>query len=229
MQGHEVFAALIKQVPGWLDRPIEELVKMRAVGDVYLAAHKRMMKEIRDGKVELAEEDLRNRQADADTIGSAVLDAKVKIGQMSRETKRTEPIHAGRFGGAHQTSEPKKHARLGLGAREMQRFQTLARNPEAIEKVKAEAREYGDPPTETAVLKEIRYQQEKKSTAITKKALAQMTTDEERAQMAEMGAIYLRVRKLRPIAEMSQRGRNECLKMIEKIKSELDSKTWEVQ
>lgn len=162
MKAQEAFAALVKQQPGWLDRPIEDLVKLRAVGDVYLAAHKRMMKEIKAGKVGLAEEDLRTRQSEADTVGCAVLDAKVKIGQMSKEQPRTlsgPPVKGTtKGGGTTPSGNPLKHARLGLGANEMQRFQTLARHPDVIEKVKAEAREYGDPPTETAVLKEIQSQ-----------------------------------------------------------------------
>jgi len=156
VQEQEAFAALVKRVPGYLDRPIEELVKMRAIGDVYLAAHKRMMKEIKAGKLKLAEEDLKTRQAEADTVGSAVLDSKVKIGEMSKAEPQARGPGAGHGRGGLPSGKPQKHKRLGLGEKEMGRYQVLARNPKAIEQVKAEAREFGDPPTETAVLQRIR-------------------------------------------------------------------------
>lgn len=214
MNEHEAFAALVKREPGWLDQPIEDLVKLRAVGDVYLAAHKRMMREIKAGKLNLAEEDLKTRQAEADIVGSAVLDSKVKIGEMSKaepQARKAAYDERGHFRGSAPTGVASKHERLGLGEKEMERYQVLARNPKAIEEVKAEAREFGDPPTETAVLNKIKYDREK---AVREKYEREVTAKKEENIAATRGEALKYLSKLREVvlilpAEVPKEGWSE--------------------
>ena len=82
MKNEEAYAVLLKREPKWLARPIEELVKIQAVGSVYLATHKELLKKIKSGQIQLAEEDRKAKLADGQAIGEALLDVEVRIGQL---------------------------------------------------------------------------------------------------------------------------------------------------
>lgn len=160
MNGHEAFAALVKQVPGWLDRPIEDLVKIAAVGSVYLETHKALLRKIKVGQIELAEEDRKTKLADGQAVGRALLDVEARIGELSYaepEARKYKPKHHGPV----PTGQPQKHERLGLRKKQMHNAQTIARHPEAVAEVIQEAEENEDIPTKTAVLNKIRLDEER--------------------------------------------------------------------
>lgn len=160
MNEQEVFAALVRQTPGWLDRPIEDLVKMQAVGSVYLDIHRSILRKLKSGQIELAEEDRKGRLAEGQAIGVALLDVEARIGELSLAEPRRIP--GGKGTGKVQSGEgPTKYERLGISKGRTEISQAIARHPEAVEKVIAEAKENEDIPTKTAVLNKIKADREK--------------------------------------------------------------------
>jgi len=75
------------------------------------------------------------------------------------------PVHRvghGHGRGTKSSGKPPKSERLGIPERRMHQAQTIAKHPEVVERVKAKARENEDIPTKTAVLSEVKYENEKK-------------------------------------------------------------------
>ncbi|MBS3919096.1 MAG: hypothetical protein KG012_09415 [Deltaproteobacteria bacterium] len=54
-----------------------------------------------------------------------------------------------------------RHEKIGISHKRLHHAQAIAKHPEIVEKVKAQARENEDIPTRTAVISEIKYQKEK--------------------------------------------------------------------
>lgn len=163
MNGEEVFAALVRQLPGWLERPIEDLVKMQAVGNVYLDTHRSILRRLKSGQIELAEEDRKSRLAEGQAIGEALLDVETRIGELSLQEPSQKPWSTPEGGRPQRGgAEPLKHERLGISRKQMGNAQSIARHPEAVAQVKAEAKENEDIPTKTAVLNKIKADREKK-------------------------------------------------------------------
>jgi hypothetical protein len=161
--------------------------------------------------------------ADGQDAGEMLLNIEARIGELSITAPRTPPRYdVGR--GAREAAGPLKAERLGLTPARMKKSEAIHRNPAAVAKIIKQARENEDIPTKTAVLNEIRYEREKKQTALARKEIARLTTGEEQLDIATLGSIYIRIRKLHPFMMMSPRGREECVKMAEKIKQELDTK-----
>lgn len=63
--------------------------------------------------------------------------------------------------GARPSGEPTKAKRLGITQRKYQAAQKIAQHPEIVERIKKKAKLNDDIPTKTAVLSEIRYENEK--------------------------------------------------------------------
>jgi hypothetical protein len=178
MKNEEAYAALIKRDPNWLSRPIEELVKIQAVGSVYLETHKQLLKKLKSGELHLAEEDRKSRLADGQAIGEALLDIEVKIGQMLPSAK--DAVKTGRRGKGHGTGGvpvlPVGY-RHKDGEKKAVNARALAANPHIVEKIKAEARENEDIPTKTAVITRIKLDALKKKIAKQEKVRDQERPD----------------------------------------------------
>lgn len=156
MNENEVYALMVNKDPQWLSRPIEDLVKMQAVGSVYLATHKELLKKIKGGQIHLAEEDRRSKLAEGQIIGEALLDVEVKIGQMLPSAEEARKVgRPGHFGGVSGMPEGYKKKDKNGGNKAMN-ARALANNPELVEQIKQEARDNEDIPTKTAVLNKIK-------------------------------------------------------------------------
>jgi hypothetical protein len=157
MNDREAFAALVRQVPGWLERPIEELVKIQAVGSVYLDTHRSILRKLKGGQIELAEEDRRARVAEGQAIGRALLDVEARIGELLESAPTHDVSKAGGPG------KPPPHARRPDGVTQQRSLtaRTIARHPEAVAQVIQEAEDNEDIPTKTAVLNKVKADREK--------------------------------------------------------------------
>lgn len=121
-------------------------------------------------KLNLAEEVRTQKKEEAMMLSEALLDAEVKIGELTRVLPKSV---GGRPEKTILTSEdslkktsvekPKLEVikSLGFNRQQVERFETLANNPDIVEQVKAEARENDDLPTRSRVLQLVR---EKKKT-----------------------------------------------------------------
>jgi hypothetical protein len=103
---------------------------------------------------------------DGQDAGEMLLDLEVKFGEAALK----EPQIQGKFikekgesafRGAVPSGTPPKHERLGLPEKRMRQYETLAKHPEVVAKIKAQARENEDLPSRTAALNAISYEKEK--------------------------------------------------------------------
>jgi len=170
MKEQEAYAVLIRKDPGWLQKPIEELVKMSAVGSVYLEQHKKLLQKIKSGQIELAEEDRKRQLEQGQILADALLDAEVRIGELlpSREDIRRASTGGSRsaptidsLGRKNYGGGGKKVLPPGIDSRRSKAARKLAENPAIVEAIKKEARKNEDLPTKTAVLNRIKYEKEK--------------------------------------------------------------------
>ncbi len=150
----------------------QELAKFVLLGREKLTAVRAEIRAI--NKAQLAKDVYDQKLEEAQLLGEAVLDAEVKLGEM------TSPIHkdlGGRprktidtavdsfntnFSNAdepvdtdvHRLPKTKREVIEGLGftQKQVERFETLAANKDLVEQVKAQARENGDIPTRSEVL-----------------------------------------------------------------------------
>lgn len=95
------------------------------------------------------------KQGEAQMLAEALLDAEVRIGELTREIPKDNPNK--RIGTAAESSGKMETVkRLGLNQTQVERFEALAEYPELVEKVKAEARQNDDLPTRADVLQRIK-------------------------------------------------------------------------
>jgi len=150
---HEAFAVLVKRDPQWLARPIEELVKMAAIGSVYVTTHRSLLAKIKAGQIGLAEEDRKTKLGEGQVIGEALLDVERKLGELFEVAPEAD-----RPGRPALRAGPTKRdlKSAGGGADRFRVATAIARHPEAVAHVIAEAKRNEDIPTKTAVLQRIR-------------------------------------------------------------------------
>ena len=145
MEGSEVFA-LIRHEPGFLDKPLEELVQMKAVGQVYLDTHRSILKQIKSGNIELAETDRAVKLQEGQAIGKALLDVEAKIGELLPEPSLVTAVPGG----------DRKRLPGHIDRGSAHKARTIANNPEAVAAVIKEAEDNDDIPTKTAVINKVR-------------------------------------------------------------------------
>lgn len=137
-------------------------------------------------KLELAEEVRQQKMDEARMLSEALLDAEVKIGELTKlipKTPRIENIRsnsgvtsekraASNSSVTSQNEQPqtKEQAIADMGFSKMQisRFETLADNKDLVEQVKAEARENNTIPTRGKVLELARERKEERNPAYAK-------------------------------------------------------------
>jgi len=112
-------------------------------------------------KVGLAQEVHQQKLIEAQEIAEAVLDAEVQIGKLTAELPKATNGGANQYGAKSTTmsNEQKPKSEVlrenGIHQKQAERFQTLAKYPEAVEKAKEEARQEGRIVTRQNVLDEI--------------------------------------------------------------------------
>lgn len=141
----------------------EDVVAITLIGNPITKMYQERLKVM---EFSATEEQKKATLKDGQRIGGFVLDCEVRLGKISKDMPYVEFERKfddkGKFTGAAPSGAKPKHERLGVTRKKLQDSQKIAKHPEAVEKIKAQAKESEDIPTKTAVLSEIRYQKEKK-------------------------------------------------------------------
>ena len=140
---------------------IEDLSKFVLVGREQLVAVRAAIRAI--DKVGVAQEVRKQKLKEGQEIAEAVLDAEVRIGELMREVpkaqgKRTDKQPLPTDG---QKLKTDVFTEMGFTHSQVQRFETLAAHPEAVERAKAEARENDEIVTRSSVLEKVASEKEK--------------------------------------------------------------------
>ena len=121
---------------------VEDLSKFVLVGREKLVAVRAEIRAIE--KVGLAEEVRQQKLQEAQDISEAVLDAEVRIGElMATVPKAKNQYQSAVDNGVHST-KAEVIEKSGFTVKQVQRFETLAKNKDIVEQAKAEARENDD-------------------------------------------------------------------------------------
>lgn len=139
-----------------LPNTIEDLSKFVLVGREKLNAVRAEIRAI--SKIGLAREVYQQKLSEAQDIADAVLDAEVKMGQLisaipKEQGKRTDIEHI--RNGADKSKKEQLDT-IGVKPDTANRFETLAKHPEAVEMAKESAREDGRIVTRQDVFNEIK-------------------------------------------------------------------------
>ncbi len=159
----EIFGELIKREPLFLDRPLEELLPMRFIGEVAVNAYRGLIKKL--DNLPLAQEEKEAKLKDGQDAGKALLMIEAKIGKLLPTPEEAFIIGGKRARAIQQEKRglpPEVHPQMT--ARQASRARTIARHPEEVKEVIQEAEENEDIPTRTAVLNKVAYKREKERT-----------------------------------------------------------------
>lgn len=149
-------SAITQYQPGGLPANIYDLSKFILVGREKLTAVRAEIRAI--SKIELAQEVRNQKMEEARMLSEALLDAEVKLGEMTKNIpkasggdRRSEDFKSDT---AVVFEKSKKDAitELGFTPKQVERFETLANNQDLVEQVKREARENDDLPTRSQVI-----------------------------------------------------------------------------
>ena len=145
---------------------IEDLSKFVLVGREQLVAVRAAIRAI--DKVGVAQEVRKQKLKEGQEIAEAVLDAEVRIGELMREVPKASHDRGNQYTGGKcpsvGNSQPTKadvFESMGFTHSQVQRFETLAAHPEAVERAKAEARENDEIVTRSSVLEKVASEKEK--------------------------------------------------------------------
>ena len=183
----DVFQELIKRSPNFLDRPLEELLPMRFMGEVAVNAYRGLIARLDNLPLSLEEKE--SRLKDGQDAGRALLAIETRIGELALKEDRASPKWQARLQGSVPSGEPPKHERLGMTASQMRKSQEIASHPAEVEEVIKEAEENEDIPTKTAVLNKIAYKQE----------LARQKDKREKTQFEMKGEAFIYYTKLEQV------------------------------
>lgn len=146
----------ISKVTTNLPENINDLSKFVLIGREKLVAVRAEIRAI--DKVGLAEEVRQQKLEEAQAISEAVLDAEVKIGElMAIVPKKQGFASAIRDSGvANVETKTEIIEKAGFTPKQVQRFETLAKNKDIVEQAKAEARENDDIVSRSLVLNMVK-------------------------------------------------------------------------
>lgn len=136
---------------------LTDLSKFVLVGREKLNAVRAEIRAI--NKVGLAQEVYEQKLAEAQDIADAVLDAEVRMGQLTADMEKSVGGRPSETKDNSVRSFPTKSEQLeeiGITEKQKQRFETLAKHPEVVEEAKAAAREEGRIVTRQDVLNKIK-------------------------------------------------------------------------
>jgi len=179
----EIFHELIKREPNFLDRPLEELLPMRFMGEIAVKAYQGLIKRL--DNLPLAQEEKEAKLKDGQDAGKTLLMIEAKIGKLLPSSK--EAMQLGGKGTKGLSNEERK--RVGtpkvlptdMTSTQANRARQIASHPEEVEEVIKEAEENEDIPTKTAVLNKIAYKRE----------LERKKGDREKTQIEMRGDAYI--------------------------------------
>ena len=144
-----------------LPATLPELSKFVLVGREKLVAVRAEIRAI--DKVGLAKDVRAQKLSEAQDIADAVLDAEVKVGELTAKIPKATTAKGNQYSNKWKNDTavevPKSKTEVikkaGFKPKQVQRFETLAKHPEAVEQAKAEARENEEIVTRSAVLHKI--------------------------------------------------------------------------
>lgn len=139
-------------------------------------------------KVGLAKEVHEQKLAEAQDIAEAVLDAEVKIGELTSKMKKG----VNRFSSNSGVTPKKKQLEdIGISKMQASRYEALADNPKLVEEAKAEAREDGDIVTRSDVMTKItaQYESRRQKEARELKEAKERAKDFEGEKIVSIGAV----------------------------------------
>lgn len=139
-----------------LPATLPELSKFVLIGREKLTAVRAEIRAIE--KVGLAQEVREQKLKEAQDIAEAVLDAEVRIGELMEKVPKRQGFASTirDSGGANAETKSEVIREAGFSPKQVERFQTIAKHPEAVEQAKAEAREQDEVVTRSAVLGKIK-------------------------------------------------------------------------
>ena len=147
---------------------VEDLSKFVLVGREKLVAVRAEIRAIE--KVGLAEEVRQQKLQEAQDISEAVLDAEVRIGElMAKVPKQNTHNRAKVRQDSGVQSKTEIIEKAGFTPKQVQRFETLAKNRDIVEQAKAEARENDDIVSRSLVLNMVKSKKKEKQLEDAKK------------------------------------------------------------
>lgn len=143
-----------------LPEKLDDLTKFVLVGQEKLKSVKAEIRAI--DKLHLAEEVKAQKLAEAKMLSEALLDAQVRVGELTRQIPKA--TKGNQYTGKmvadtdvdNQKTKSEALSDIGITPKQAERYEALAQHPEIVEQVKAEARETDELPTQTQVLERIR-------------------------------------------------------------------------
>lgn len=185
----------------------KKLSEVIFLGDAAVKWHQHQLKMLKNkpDSINVSQESIDKITKDGQKVGIMLLNAQAKLGELSEaipQARPTEVVHSDaptsaggrKIIGSKPTNEKPKHEKMGLKNRkQLQTAQTIKNNPETVQRVIDEAIANDDIPTKTAVVNQVRYENEKKrrKAAEGKKEKSKliMKLDEQRYIMALEGCI----------------------------------------
>lgn len=148
----------IQTIERQLPDTLPELAKFALVGREKLAAVRAEIRAI--DKLNLANEVHEQKLIEAQDIAEAVLDAEVKIGELTAQIEKSKGGRPSETSDSTGTSlintKMETLKDIGIPKRTAYRFERLAKNPEMVQEAKEAARESGSIVTREAVEKKIK-------------------------------------------------------------------------
>lgn len=144
-----------------LPATIDDISKFVLVGREKLTSVRAEIRAI--SKLNLAQEVRDQKFDEARMLSEALLDAEVKLGELTKAIPRAKNQYQNATDSA-VASVPTKYEviqSLGFTPKQVERFEVLADNKDLVEQVKAEARDNDDIPTRTQVLNLAKYRSDK--------------------------------------------------------------------
>ena len=144
-----------------LPTKIEDLTRFGLVGREKMVSVRAEIRAI--NKLGLGKEVRQQKLDEGQMIAEALLDAEVRIGELTREmpkaTPNNNPYHE--IDSGVELVKPKMQAvkESGFTQKQVERFETLAKYPEVVAQAKAEAREADDMVSRSLVLEKIKAKQ----------------------------------------------------------------------
>lgn len=133
---------------------VEDLAKFTLIGREKLNAVRAEIRAIE--KVGLAKEVHEQKLQEAQEIAEAVLDAEAKIGELTSRMETAKGFASTiKDSGVPNVTKQKQLEQIGITEKQKQRFETLARHPETVERAKEDARAEGRIVTRQDVLNRI--------------------------------------------------------------------------
>lgn len=135
---------------------LEDLAKFALIGREKLNAVRAGIRAIKE--VGFAKEVYEQKLIEAQEIGEAVLDAEVKIGELTKDMEKSvggRPSETTDSGVHSLPTKASQLEKIGISEKQKQRYETLANHPEAVKKAKTDARKEGKIVTRQDVLNRI--------------------------------------------------------------------------